>query len=954
VMDKDTHEELANELKGLYEDVRKRQANLQRLVQTWFSNAIFGNGRFHGDLHGGNIMVDENGEVTVIDFGNAPVFAQSDRKNVVKLLVAAMRGDADAVLKATYALVSDDSKAVLTNTNKRTALKNKLLEMFKLGGIWNAAERIKAVFGELSRAGIEIPAALYNFTEALGRVQQLSDSMAATLERISGALPYLREHRFEDVSEADQKILTLGENKNSLKSIDKFIDETLAYHIRRMHRDEPNLSDAEIIRRLKKSIEKGELNEVFDAFGTSSNPVTAGPLHDLVNAIAAGNVSGILRGGHELAAESLLFDSEEDPKKKTVAELFQTKSKVLVEKILDPYISLNPALGPLKDELNGLLGTIYSGDSTAPSNIFITFRINLNGGNILDANASEFDENAQLNSDEFVSCPYEEVRQRLAHCKVQMAVLIRDRILPEIAKAFKTRLRQIAKDFDVSGLKPPVKMLDSMASSVKWHVLPTIKLGGTNAIGLGASLLWKLVKEKTFDKPIEIRANFGMEIADFRSFACEGRGRIRATKDKQLEFTSSLNTLSVHNAEAWRALVESLRTDLHKDEKTFWESLAGQKIAAILGLRGGATLNDVEKASPLTSEFLQVVLAAHDMYKLDHTAPSIRAIKSHLAPAANMSFADVTYDTFKGKLEAAFTAVCGRSVAGAFGIDNADSAQALETLMKSLYGKVIVRMSEIGAADPYYAVTGKVPGDTDVQRWMVAASRDVLAAEKVLKVDQLSKLEDILVGKLDRQYVDALAALGLPSTSLVRTAMLLRGLGDKATSDELVAFLRGQIGDKGATFRLPPDQSAIGREDFNRLQAGARFLDGLKEAAKVPDAARDEVMKSVRSIGYGLLPIATDDGLYKRYKQGEALDDALQNDLMVRIRQANYVNNPKPPPDDEEELGHVLAFWNAKKNCERQLEPEQELDPQEEELPSEEKYRGFFGILRGISEMIGD
>ena len=46
-----------------------RRNQILEVAKAWFENALFGNGFFHGDLHGGNLMTGPTG-TTFIDFGN--------------------------------------------------------------------------------------------------------------------------------------------------------------------------------------------------------------------------------------------------------------------------------------------------------------------------------------------------------------------------------------------------------------------------------------------------------------------------------------------------------------------------------------------------------------------------------------------------------------------------------------------------------------------------------------------------------------------------------------------------------------------------------------------------------------------------------------------------------------------------------------------------------------------
>ena len=50
-------------------NIRDAQGKLIETTKAWFHEALLGSGKFHGDTHAGNLMVDNN-NITFIDFGN--------------------------------------------------------------------------------------------------------------------------------------------------------------------------------------------------------------------------------------------------------------------------------------------------------------------------------------------------------------------------------------------------------------------------------------------------------------------------------------------------------------------------------------------------------------------------------------------------------------------------------------------------------------------------------------------------------------------------------------------------------------------------------------------------------------------------------------------------------------------------------------------------------------------
>ena len=75
----ETRERLANtkvhiqqgDLQAMKEKLQKTHSALVSTSYMWANEGLFGSGFYHGDLHAGNLMVDGDGKITMIDFGNA-------------------------------------------------------------------------------------------------------------------------------------------------------------------------------------------------------------------------------------------------------------------------------------------------------------------------------------------------------------------------------------------------------------------------------------------------------------------------------------------------------------------------------------------------------------------------------------------------------------------------------------------------------------------------------------------------------------------------------------------------------------------------------------------------------------------------------------------------------------------------------------------------------------------
>lgn len=69
------------------ENVCSKLNLMSKLLKKWLDEALFGKGYFHGDLHGGNVIYDEQQDkLQLIDFGNAEILSKLDRSGIIKLI----------------------------------------------------------------------------------------------------------------------------------------------------------------------------------------------------------------------------------------------------------------------------------------------------------------------------------------------------------------------------------------------------------------------------------------------------------------------------------------------------------------------------------------------------------------------------------------------------------------------------------------------------------------------------------------------------------------------------------------------------------------------------------------------------------------------------------------------------------------------------------------------------
>jgi len=176
---------LRSELKALYLKLHHRQGLLQHLVSAWTDEAFFGSGFFHGDLHAGNIMIDDN-QVTVIDFGNVTKLSSEDRSCFMNLVAHVQIREPDSFLSTFSKLLDPGSKAKLNDPQLKASLLGDLTEILNAGASnKDICSRIFAAISAFQSRGLEIPSSMYKFIQCMIRLKGTVDSMSEALDEIS-------------------------------------------------------------------------------------------------------------------------------------------------------------------------------------------------------------------------------------------------------------------------------------------------------------------------------------------------------------------------------------------------------------------------------------------------------------------------------------------------------------------------------------------------------------------------------------------------------------------------------------------------------------------------------------------------------------------------------------------------------------------------------------------------
>ena len=191
-------------------DLQKRQKYLAKLSDKWVTEGVFGEGFYHGDMHAGNIMVDEN-QMTVIDFGNATKLDKVQQTRIIKMILAASYGPSmmDDFRHNFHLLLENTPDAKYKA--KRAELGKIIEEVFSMGTEQDAGARIAVVLLKAQELGLELPPAIANFSQSQIRLQQSVDEINNMIETVQQELEALGDKKLAGEN-GDMLVLALMEN----------------------------------------------------------------------------------------------------------------------------------------------------------------------------------------------------------------------------------------------------------------------------------------------------------------------------------------------------------------------------------------------------------------------------------------------------------------------------------------------------------------------------------------------------------------------------------------------------------------------------------------------------------------------------------------------------------------------------------------------------------------------
>lgn len=213
---------------GEYDRILDSQRRLQQAASVWFSEALLGSGKFHGDVHAGNLMLSYmGGHVTFIDFGNLyelkthyekdnegnivmetvtrltengmvqeqrPKVKLDERVQLLQLIIGATLRDKTFFLRGFESLLSGEGKAAF-NAEGTKAKAEAILDSILAKGqfSFDVCYRLQGALSELQKLGLELPPQINCFVLSMTRMQNTIAEMNTILNQTLAVIDVLKE-----------------------------------------------------------------------------------------------------------------------------------------------------------------------------------------------------------------------------------------------------------------------------------------------------------------------------------------------------------------------------------------------------------------------------------------------------------------------------------------------------------------------------------------------------------------------------------------------------------------------------------------------------------------------------------------------------------------------------------------------------------------------------------------
>ncbi|MBL9101904.1 MAG: AarF/ABC1/UbiB kinase family protein [Myxococcales bacterium] len=173
------------------------------LVEVYFKTAykmLFVDGFFHGDLHPGNVFVQADGGLAIIDCGMVGRLSPSMKDHLIDILHAVLNEDLENLARCFYALAIPSTKI------DYAAFEADVVEIAEryLGGVPLSELQMGELFGELvegaTRHRVRMPSDFTMMFKAIVTTEGLAKSIAPDIDPIELARPFITQMMTERYS----------------------------------------------------------------------------------------------------------------------------------------------------------------------------------------------------------------------------------------------------------------------------------------------------------------------------------------------------------------------------------------------------------------------------------------------------------------------------------------------------------------------------------------------------------------------------------------------------------------------------------------------------------------------------------------------------------------------------------------------------------------------------------
>lgn len=191
---------------------------------------VFVDGFFHGDPHAGNILVDEDVKVCLIDFGLVGRLREDQRQDLVTLLVAVIAGDSSTIARVLLRMGTPTQRVDLGALKQEVdRLRTEYLSGVRLSDV-DSASFVEEFAAAAGRFRIKLAAEYSVLTKAAATLEGVIRSLHPDVDLVRIAKPYIEQvvaERFAPTTMLQGLAADLGDLGSLAQRLPAQIDQVL-------------------------------------------------------------------------------------------------------------------------------------------------------------------------------------------------------------------------------------------------------------------------------------------------------------------------------------------------------------------------------------------------------------------------------------------------------------------------------------------------------------------------------------------------------------------------------------------------------------------------------------------------------------------------------------------------------------------------------------------------------